>query len=150
MTAKLLVVSGILGVVAALLGAYHGYGEILQGDAPPEGIVINAFGGPDCAPEGPRNCFPAMTILPTSFFIIGIATVIVALLTVYAAVDAVRGKFRGATLLVASILLLLVGGGFLAPILGIIGAVLAYVGTRKVVPKQEAVPTGTVVDTPTA
>ena len=71
-----------------------------------------------------------MTILPTVFMVVGIITVVIAIVTLAAAVMSAMGKTRGLALLAASIMLLLVGGGFLAPILGIVGAVLGYVGTR--------------------
>ena len=137
---SLLVGSGILGVVGAFLGAYHGYGEILQRNDTPKGIMINAFGGPNCPPQGTANCFPAMTILPTVFMVVGIITVMIAIVTLAAAVMSAMGKTRGLALLAASIMLLLVGGGFLAPILGIVGAVLGYVGTRA---KKVAAPVAT-------
>ena len=135
-----LVVSGILGVVGAFIGAYHGYGEILQGNDTPRGIMINAFGGPNCPPQGTANCFPAMTILPTAFMVVGILTVVVAIVTLAAAIMSAMGKTRGLALLVASIILLLVGGGFLAPILGIVGAIFGHIGTRA---KKEATPAAT-------
>ena len=127
----LLVISAILGIFAAGLGGYHGYGEILQGDVIPPGVFINAFGGPDCPPAGDAMCFPAMTILPTNFRVVGIVTVIVAIITLISVIATIRGIGRGLGLLLSSIALLLVGGGFLAPILGIIGAIAGFFGTRK-------------------
>ena len=76
-------------------------------------------------------CFPAMTILPTNFRVVGIVTVIVAIITLLSVVATIRGIGRGLGLLLSSIALLLVGGGFLAPILGIIGAIAGFFGTRK-------------------
>ena len=127
----LLAVSGILGVSAAAIGGYHGYGEILQGDVTPKGVLINAFGGADCMPDGQRNCFPAMTVLPTTFLIVGILTEVVALITLLTTVMTVAGKSRGLSLLASSIVLLLVGGGFLAPILGIVGAGVGWAAKRE-------------------
>ena len=124
----LLVISAILGILAAGLGGYHGYGEILQGDATPPGIIFNAFGGPD---SPPAKMLPAMTILPTNFRVVGIVTVIVAIITLISVIATIRGIGRGLGLLLSSIALLLVGGGFYAPILGIIGAIAGFFGTRK-------------------
>jgi len=76
-------------------------------------------------------CFPAMTILPTNFRVVGIVTVIVAIITLLSVIATIRGKGRGLGLLLSSIALLLVGGGFYAPRLGIIGAIAGFFGTRK-------------------
>lgn len=122
----LLVVSGILGVIASILGGYHGYGEILQGNDTPKGIMINAFSRIDCPPAGNANCFPAMTILPTTFMIFGMITVIMAVVVLAASILIIAGKPAGTLLLVASVMLLLVGGGFLPPILGTVGALIAF------------------------
>ena len=119
-----------LGLLAAALGAFHGVGEVLQGATLPPGIVFNAFAGPECPPAGEANCFPAMSLLPTTFLVIGIATIVLAVLTVIAAVGTIRGVGRGLWLLLASIGLLLVGGGFLPPVLGAVGAVVAYGAAR--------------------
>ncbi len=127
----LLVVAAVIGIAGALVGGYHGYGEFLQGDATPPGIMINAFGGPDCPPNGDAMCFPAMTILPVNFGVIGIITILIAGITLFAAVTTVRGRDRGLGLGIISVPLLLVGGGFLAPILVLIGAGIAAIGSRK-------------------
>ena len=121
----------MLGIVAAMLGGYHGYGEILQGSATPPGVMINAYGGPDCPPAGNANCFPAMTVLPTDFMTVGTVTVIVALITLIATILIIVRRERGIGLLVSSILLLLVGGGFLPPILGIVGAAVGFLAGKK-------------------
>src|ERR1700730_17388585 len=47
--------ASIIGVVAGLVGIYHGYNETLQGSTAPSGIMINAI-GPPCQGSG---CFPA-------------------------------------------------------------------------------------------
>ncbi len=120
-----------LGILAAALGAFHGVGEVLQGAAFPSGIVFNAFAGPECPPTGGANCFPAMSLLPTTFLVIGIATFALAAIAVAATVGTIRGVGRGVWLLLASIGLLLVGGGFLPPALGAVGSVVAYSVTRR-------------------
>jgi hypothetical protein len=48
-----------LGVLAGLLGASHGLGEILQGNVAPSSIIINAW--PEFAAYGG---VPAMTVVP--------------------------------------------------------------------------------------
>ncbi|MFQ5552531.1 MAG: hypothetical protein ACE5EW_02255 [Thermoplasmata archaeon] len=121
----LFVVMG-LGFLAAGLGGFHGYGEVLQGHAFPPGIVFNAFAGPECPPAGTANCFPAMSLLPTTFLVIGIVTFAIAAITLAAMAATVGGMARGLWLLLASVGLLLVGGGFLPPALGAVGAGVAY------------------------
>ncbi len=120
-----------LGILAAALGAFHGVGEVLQGGALPPGIVFNAFAGPECPPAGDANCFPAMSLLPTPFLVIGIATLVLAAFTAISTVGTIRWVGRGFLLLLASSGLLLVGGGFLPPALGAVGAVVAYAGARQ-------------------
>ena len=131
MAKRVLVVSAILGIIASVLGAYHGYGEILQERDTPKGIVINAFSRIDCPPAGNANCFPAMTILPTTFMVFGTITVIVAGFVLVCTILVIAGKNAGLLLLVASVVLLLVGGGFLPPVLGTVAALVALWANRK-------------------
>ncbi|HEY4673122.1 MAG TPA: hypothetical protein VIH03_03055 [Nitrososphaerales archaeon] len=131
MAKRVLVVSAILGIIASVLGAYHGYGEILQERDTPKGIVINAFSGIDCPPAGDANCFPAMTILPTTFMVFGTITVIVAGFVLVCTILVIAGKNAGLLLLVASVVLLLAGGGFLPPVLGTVAALVALWANRK-------------------
>ncbi len=127
----LLVISAVLGIIGSVLGAYHGYGEILQERDTPKGIVINAFSGIDCPPAFNTNCFPAMTILPTTFMVFGTITVIIAFFVLACTILVIIGKNAGMMLLAASVLLLLVGGGFLPPILGTVSALIALWANRK-------------------
>jgi hypothetical protein len=131
MAKRALLVSSILGIIASVLGAYHGYGEILQERETPKGIVINAFSRIDCPPAGNANCFPAMTILPTTFMVFGTITVIVAAFVLIWTILIIAGKNAGLMLLVASVVLLLVGGGFLPPVLGTVAALVALWANRK-------------------
>ena len=131
MAKRALLVSAILGIIASVLGAYHGYGEILQEGDTPKGIVINAFSRIDCPPAGNANCFPAMTILPTTFMVFGTITVIVAGFVLVCTILVIAGKNAGLLLLVASIVLLLAGGAFLPPVLGTVAALVALWANRK-------------------
>ncbi len=115
------VVASIVGVVAGLVGIYHGYNEVMQGNGTPSGVIINAI-GPPC--QG--NCFPAMTVIP-SFYISGITTIILGLIVIAWAGAFVQRKYGGLILIALSAILLLVGGGFVPPILGVIAGVI---GTR--------------------
>ena len=131
MAKRALLVSAILGIIASVLGAYHGYGEILQERDTPKGIVINAFSGIDCPPAGNANCFPAMTILPTTFMVSGTISVIVAVFVLICTILVIVGRNAGLMLLVASVVLLLVGGGFLPPVLGTVAALVTLWANRK-------------------
>ena len=111
-----------IGVVAGLIGLYHGYNETLQGNSTPSGIMINAI-GPPC--QG-SVCFPAMTVIP-NFFVTGVLAIIFALIVLAWAALLVPRKNGGLVLILLSVILLLVGGGFLPPALGIIAGVI---GTR--------------------
>jgi prolipoprotein diacylglyceryltransferase len=114
--------ASIIGVVSGLLGAFHGYNEILQGSTVPSGILINAV-GPPCQGNG---CYPAMTIVP-NFLYSGVLAVIVSLVILLWAAGFVQRKNGGLILIVLSVVQLLVGGGFLPPLLGIVAGA---VGTR--------------------
>jgi len=113
----LLVAKGV-GVFAGLLGIVHGFYETQQGSVAPSGVIITAIGN-GC--QGFNNCLPAMTVVP-NFLYSGILTIILALIVL--GWSAVRmQKHRGPLgLVLLSIVLLLVGGGFLPPILGLVAA----------------------------
>lgn len=114
--------ASVIGVIAGVVAVYHGYNETLQGNAAPSSIFINAV-GPPC--QG-SNCFPAMTILP-SFLLAGIVTIAVALVVVVWAAAFVQRRNGALVLIVLSVALLLVGGGFLSPVLGLAAGIA---GTR--------------------
>ena len=118
-----IVVTKAIGIFAGLLGVVHGYYETQQGSVAPSGIIITAIGN-GC--QGFNNCLPAMTVVP-NFYTSGVLTIIVSLVVLgWSAVRIVRP--RGPLVLaILSIILLLVGGGFLPPILGLVAAGL---GTR--------------------
>lgn len=110
----------IFGVAAVLLGVFHGYSEIQQGSVVPSSILINAVGGTDCEPN---SCFPAMTIIP-NFLYAGIATIIVGAIMLWWVFMNLNDKKGGIVFLILSLVFLLTGGGFLAPILSSISGLL--------------------------
>ena len=155
----LFAVSLIFGILAAILSGVHGFGEVMQ-DGSPDGIMINAWGAPisgegTCMdannPDG-GMCFPAMTILTfLPFSIVGILTIIFSIMLLIMTVQTYReaennvpdvpnsapipplNKIpykRGQHILIGSILILLIGGGFLAPILGIISTLARFIGSK--------------------
>jgi hypothetical protein len=98
--------------LVGLAGADHGIFEILQGHVRPDSFMIAAI--------GPEQRFwvygeeTALTIIP-SFLISGILSVILGILVTIWAISFVDRKYGAGILMLLSIALFLVGGGF-API----------------------------------
>ena len=79
--------------------------------------------GSPCVPEEIWNaCEPAMTVLP-NFLITGILTIILGLLIMIWSAAFLQHKIGGLVLILLSVALLLFGGGFFPPIIGLIGGV---------------------------
>jgi hypothetical protein len=114
------VVASIVGVLSGLGGLTHGIGETLQGNVAPDDIIINSWTqGPIATNMGGE---PAMTIVP-NLLVTGTLTIIVSLAVIVWSVAFVRRKHSGLILLLLSIALLLVGGGFGPPIIGVLAGV---------------------------
>jgi hypothetical protein len=106
----------IFGVLAGLGGITHGIGEVLQGNVQADGIIINSWAqGPIATNMGGE---PAMTIVP-NLLGTGVLTILVSLAVLVCAV-LVRDRASGRILLLLSAIMLLVGGGFGPPIIGIL------------------------------
>ncbi len=120
-------VASIFGVLAGLGGLLHAIGEILQGNVVPDGIVINSWTvGPIATNMGGD---PGMTIVP-NFLVTGILCLIASLAVIVWAVAFVQRKNGGWMLLFLTIVMLLVGGGFGPPMLGILASV-AGIGIKE-------------------
>ena len=120
------ITAAVLGVSAGVAGIEHGYFEILQGNARPEGLMIASM-GPPCVPERSWNqCEPAMTILP-SFWITGLLAVLFGVIVTVWSAGFVQKKRGGLVLILLCIPLLLFGGGLFPPLIGIIAGAI---GTR--------------------
>ena len=120
------VTASALGVYAGLLGIEHGSFEIFQGNTRPASLMIYAI-GPPCQPDAIWHaCFPALTIIP-NFLITGIAAILVGLSMLIWGSRFVHKKNGGLVLLLLSVLLLPVGGGFI-PVF--IGGIAGITGTR--------------------
>ena len=115
----------IIGISAGILGAEHGYYEILQRDRALNGILFDAVSGTSFSfpPTTEMTGLPAMTLIP-NFLITGILAVLVSLVVIGWAAIFLQRKNGGLTLILLSILMLLVGGGFVPPLFGIIAAVI--------------------------
>jgi hypothetical protein len=111
------VVVSTLGALAGLMGIEHGIGEILQGNAAPDGMMILSW--PGSAFFSTLAGEPAMTILP-NLLVTGILAIFFSLIFLLWATLFVQRKHAGLVLILLSIVMLLVGGGFGPPILGIL------------------------------
>jgi hypothetical protein len=109
-----------LGIVAGFAGLEHGYFEIQQGNVQPASIMFPSMGAP-CVPEKIWNaCEPAMSLLP-NFLLAGIVTLILGLAIMIWSAAFIQRNRGGLILMGLSVILLLVGGGFFPPLIGIIG-----------------------------
>lgn len=110
-------VATLFGLLAGLGGITHGIGEVLQGNIVPSGIIIDSWTqGPIATNMGGE---PAMTIVP-NLLVTGLLTIVVSLAILVWAAVFVQRKNGGRILIGLSIVMLLVGGGFGPPIIGIL------------------------------
>ena len=108
------------GFLAGVGGVTHGIGEILQGNLRPDGIIINSWTqGPIAETMGGE---PGMTLVP-NLFLTGVLCVAISLVLMIWALVFVRGKRGGAIQILLSIGMLLVGGGFGPPLIGILSGI---------------------------
>lgn len=110
------------GVLVGLAGIEHGFFEMLQGNVTPSSIMIDAI--------GPAQRFweygveRALTIIP-NFFVTGILAIIVGLLVTIWAGAFINRKYSALVLMLLSITLWLVGGGFAPIFMSILAIVTA-------------------------
>ncbi|NJO84462.1 MAG: hypothetical protein HC828_17950 [Blastochloris sp.] len=116
------------GALAGLAGIEHGVGEILQGNRAPGGIVIESW--PHSALFRILGGEPALTLVP-NLLVTGILAVSVALALLVWAVAFVQRKRGGLILILLSVAMFLVGGGFGSALVGVIAGA---VGTRITAP----------------
>lgn len=105
-------VASTFGVLVGLAGIQHGFFEMLQGNVTPSDIMIDAIGTEQRFWEYATE--PALTIIP-NFLVTGILAIIFGLLVTIWAYAFINKKNGARILLLLSIILWLVGGGF-API----------------------------------
>lgn len=109
-----------LGIVAGIAGLEHGYFEMLQGNTRPAGLAFPSW-GPPCVPDEIWHaCEPAMSILP-NFLLTGILAMLLSLALIAWAGWFVPRRYGGLVQIGISIALLLFGGGFFPPLIGLIG-----------------------------
>jgi hypothetical protein len=114
------------GVLAALAGIEHGVGEMLQGPVRPDSWLIESWAG--------SNAFeilggePALTIVP-NLLATGLLAVAASIALGVWSVGFAHCRHGGLILVLLSVLLLFVGGGFGPPLIGIIlGVAAARIG----------------------
>ncbi len=105
-------IASTFGILVGLAGIEHGYFEVLQGNARPDSLLITAIGpGQRFWEYGSET---ALTVLPT-FLAAGVLAMAIGLLVTIWAAAFVDSKYGAGILLLLSVALFLVGGGF-API----------------------------------
>jgi hypothetical protein len=113
-------VASTFGVLAGLGGIRHGIGEILQGNLAPGGIVIESWTeGPIATNMGGE---PGMTVVP-NLLVTGLLALVVSSAVVVWAALFVQRQNGGWILVLLSIAMLLVGGGFGPPLIGVLAGV---------------------------
>lgn len=131
------VVAGV-GLVTALAGAEHGVGELTQPNTAPGSLFIESW--PHVAAFEPLAGEPAMTLIP-DLRVAGIVTIVCSLALAWRVVRAQARRRDGWELLGLSVVLLLVGGGFGPPLIGL---VLGFALVRSVASVPPARPPGKV------
>lgn len=121
-------ITSVMGTIAGIAGVEHGLGEILQGNVNADGIVFTSW--PDSKMFVAMAGEPAMSLIP-NMLISGILSIIIGFIFIYWAIKQVNHKQYGVGLLLLSIVLLLVGGGFGPPLLGMILGFVTLVSRRK-------------------
>ncbi|NMC80756.1 MAG: hypothetical protein GYA59_15450, partial [Chloroflexi bacterium] len=125
MKSALRLASSTLGIYAGLLGMQHGFFEVRQGNvAPAGGWMIHAIGAP-CQPEAAWHaCYPAFTLIPNVFWT-GVLALAVGLSLLVWAVAFIQRERGGPVLMLLSLLLFIVGGGFVPAVIGVIAGAAA-------------------------
>ncbi|MBL8094594.1 MAG: hypothetical protein JNL73_10515 [Anaerolineales bacterium] len=125
------------GVLTGLAGLEHGVSEALRGDTAPEGLVFPSM-GPPCDPARAWHvCEPAMSVVP-SFLISGLLTIVLSALILVWSMTRMKLRRGGLGLGILSISLLLVGGGFFPPLIGLVGGLAGSQAERSAGGRQPA------------
>lgn len=115
-------VASTLGVLVGLAGMEHGFFEMLQGNVTPSSIMIEAIGPAQRFWES--GIERALTIVP-NFFVTGILAIIVGILVTIWVGGFIDRKYGAGILLLLSITLWFVGGGFGPIFMSILASVTA-------------------------
>lgn len=118
-----------------MAGLEHGIGEIGQGNTAPDGLMIESWAGSELFEALAGE--PAMTLVP-NLLVAGILTILAAIVFLVWVTVFIEREHGAIVLVALSIVLLLVGGGFGPPLLGIILSVAA--GRMNASPPRQARP----------
>lgn len=114
--------AAVCGGLAGLGGLTHGIGEMLQGSRSPGGIVFDSWAEGRIATN--LGGEPAMSLIPSLFFT-GILTIVASTAVLIWAGAFLDRPRAGTGLVVLSAVMLLVGGGFGPPVLGMLAGLVA-------------------------
>lgn len=106
----------VYGVLVGLAGAEHGIGALLQGPVAAGGLTFESW--PDSRAFELVSGEPAMTVLP-DLRSTGVLAIVVGLSVAIWSVRLPAGQGAGIVLIGLSVLLLLFGGGFAPPLMGV-------------------------------
>ncbi len=109
------IVAGLFGSLAGFGGIVHGIGEVLQGSIAPDGLVFNSWVHEPIATGIGGE--PAMSIVP-NLLLTGLLAIVVSSVVLIWSVANVHRKNGGRILMLLSLAMLLVGGGFGSPLIG--------------------------------
>ncbi len=111
-----------IATVAALGGIEHGIGEVLQGNVAPAAIAFTSW--PDVEAFQVLGGEPAMTVVP-NLLATGILAILSSLVFLAWAILFARRRHGGLVMILLSIVMLLFGGGFGPPLVGIVLGIAA-------------------------
>jgi hypothetical protein len=109
-------------MLAAATGVEHGIGEVAQGWQRPPGLVFPSWAESDAFRL--LGGEPAMSVIP-NYVISGLASVVVAIVLGVWCATQLHRRSAGLVIVLVSLVLLLLGGGFGPPLIGVIIGVLA-------------------------
>jgi MFS family permease len=121
------VIASTSGILVGVAGMEHGLFEILQGNVRPGGLVIEAIGPAQRLWE--HGAEPAFTVIP-NMLITGILAMAVGLLVIIWSGAFIDRKYGPLVMMLLSIALFLVGGGF-APLVLAVLPVAAATGINR-------------------
>jgi hypothetical protein len=112
-----LLMARVWGLLAGIGGLVHGIGEVLQGSAKPVGLIIDSWTeGPIATNMGGE---PAVTVVP-NLLLAGSLTILVSLAMMVWAAGYADRRNGGRVLVLLAPALLLTGGGFGPPLIGLV------------------------------